>query len=331
MGAHELAVVGLAGSGLGTILGLPMVWPRARGGRDLQLFGFAVLGMSVIAALISARLAGLAPPSAATEHAINLLGLATLPALVLYTRDAVGARLTAAHLAWWLPAGGYIALISVLAAAGTDGRIPFAWLLPLVCSFTIASAVTLWRRRATRRNVVVRPELVIAFVAVINAAQIIRMMFSHINPVRAIVPVVMSLGFAALAAFAARRIALGPVPPSPKTIARYERSGLDESAARELLDRVDRALGVDRLHTRTDLTLAQLAAAVEATPHQLSEALNQYGRTSFAKFVMRRRVDDVKAQLVDPANDCFTIEGIGTSAGFGSRSALYTAFKRCRE
>jgi AraC-like DNA-binding protein len=40
------------------------------------------------------------------------------------------------------------------------------------------------------------------------------------------------------------------------------------------------------------------------------------------------RVEEVKAQLRDPVNDLFTIEGIGLSAGFGSRSALYTAFKR---
>jgi AraC-like DNA-binding protein len=40
------------------------------------------------------------------------------------------------------------------------------------------------------------------------------------------------------------------------------------------------------------------------------------------------RVEDVKVQLRDPVNDLFTIEGIGLSAGFGSRSALYSAFKR---
>jgi AraC-like DNA-binding protein len=36
----------------------------------------------------------------------------------------------------------------------------------------------------------------------------------------------------------------------------------------------------------------------------------------------------MKAQLLDPASERFTIEGIGASAGFGSRSALYAAFRR---
>ena len=79
MGAHELAFVGLAGSGLGTALAVPMVWPRSRRSLDVRLLGSAVLLMSGIAALISARLAGLAPASAAVEHAINLLGLTASP------------------------------------------------------------------------------------------------------------------------------------------------------------------------------------------------------------------------------------------------------------
>ena len=56
--------------------------------------------------------------------------------------------------------------------------------------------------------------------------------------------------------------------------------------------------------------------------------LNRYAGVSFHELLSRRRVDDVKAQLLDPANDGYTIEGIGLSAGFGSRSALYAAFRR---
>jgi AraC-like DNA-binding protein len=49
---------------------------------------------------------------------------------------------------------------------------------------------------------------------------------------------------------------------------------------------------------------------------------------SFHERLNRLRVADVKAQLLDPAADRFTIEGIGGAAGFGSRSALYAAFRR---
>jgi AraC-like DNA-binding protein len=83
-----------------------------------------------------------------------------------------------------------------------------------------------------------------------------------------------------------------------------------------------------RLFARADLTLAQLASAAGSTPHQVSEVLNRYSRVTFHDLINRRRVDDVKAQLLDPASERFTIEGIGSCAGFGSRSALYAAFRR---
>ena len=130
MGAYELAFVALAGSGVGTALGLPMAWPRSTRPFDVRLLGSAVLLMSVIAALISARLAGLAPASAATEHSINLLGLCAFPMVVMYARYAVNAPIAAAHAAWWLPAAVYAALIVARSVAGSGTRIAFAWPAP---------------------------------------------------------------------------------------------------------------------------------------------------------------------------------------------------------
>jgi AraC-like DNA-binding protein len=262
----------------------------------------------------------------AIEHAINLLGLFGLPIVVLYARYASAAPITAAHAAWWLPAAGYVALIGARAVVDDTTRVPFAWLAPLVCGFTAAAALTLWRHRAHRREVVIPAESVVAFAALLNLAQLVRMEFGHIAIIRAIVPMVMSLGFVAIAVFATRstfaKAAAGK---------RYERSGLDELSARQLLARIDGSLRGDRLYRRVDLTLAHLAAAVGATPHQVSEALNHYAGSSFTDVVARMRVDDVKAQLRDPVNDLFTIEGIGLSAGFGSRSAIYSAFRRLED
>lgn len=326
MGAHELAFVGLTGSGIGTLVGVPMLWPRATQSRDVRLFGWSLLLMSIVAGLISARLAGLAPATAITEHTINLIGLFAWPMLVMYARHAVNLPFTPAQMAWWLPVAGYALVLAFRSALGMSTRVPFVWLAPIACSFTVASAYTLWRHRGSRRDVVVPADVVVAFLAVLNIAQLVRMEFGSIGPVRALVPIVMSVGFAAMAAFAAwRATARGTHQSQP---ARYERSGLDEAAARHLLARIERALTHDRLHTRVDLTLAHLAAAIDATPHQVSEALNRYAATSFSDRLMRCRVEDVKAQLLDPANDRYTIEGIGASAGFGSRSALYTAFKK---
>src|SRR5262245_52355869 len=148
MGAHELAFVGLAGSGLGTALGVPMVWPTARHTRDVRLLGTALLLSSTIGALISARLAGIATPSAGLEHAINLLGLCAFPFLGLYTRHAAGVAVTRRSAIWlMLPAAAYVVLAVNLAARGADTSVPFVWLLPAVLGFTAMAAATLWRHR----------------------------------------------------------------------------------------------------------------------------------------------------------------------------------------
>lgn len=319
MGAHELAVVGLAGSSLGTALGVPMVW--ARRPSDVRLLGAALLLMSCIAALISARLAGLTPASVPVEHVINLVGLCTMPLVVLYARHAVGAPTTPAHAALWIPAAIYLVIVAGASAAGTPVRIGFIWILPVALAFTTATAATAWSRPGSHRAAVVPPAWIVAFMVALNAAQIVRMTFGHVAPVRAVVPLVLCAGFVMVAVLAAWRAFASAAP-------RYERSGLDASQAPELLARIDRALKQGRLFARADLALADLAEVAGTTPHQVSEVLNQHARVSFADLVNRHRVEDVKTQLLDQGSEKFTIEGIGGSAGFGSRSALYAAFRR---
>jgi AraC-like DNA-binding protein len=172
-------------------------------------------------------------------------------------------------------------------------------------------------------------EWLVVFLVVLNVAQIVRMLFGHVVPVRAVVPVVITLELVIMVAVIARRAVGWPGREASGRLARrYARSGLDRPTALELLTRVEQALSRDRLFTDPELTLGRLAAAVDSTPHQVSEALNRYANTTFAEIVCRYRIEDVKAQLSDPAADGYSIEGIGGSAGFRSRSALYAAFRR---
>ncbi|MEZ5291201.1 MAG: AraC family transcriptional regulator [Vicinamibacterales bacterium] len=349
MGAYELALVGLVGSGVGAALGAPLLWAGPRRG-DVRLLGGALLVTAAVAALISARLAGLVPASAAVGHAVNVLGLVAMPLGVAYVRLAAGRR-RPMHPALLAPLAAYAVAAAIRGALTGASGVPFAWLLPVVLGLTGVAALTV-RRGAARRAGLVPAEWVVGFMALLNVAQIARMDLGHLPLVRAIVPLVVLGGVVALAAFVTWRQATSsheppwagghPGDPDPRTdpVAidrpaaepappRYERSALDDGSAADLRARVDRALEADRLFARPDLTLARLASAAGSTPHLVSEVLNRFGGTSFRDVVTRRRVDDVKAQLGDPASDRFTIEGIGASAGFRSRSALYDAFRRC--
>jgi AraC-like DNA-binding protein len=330
MGAHELAVVGLAGSGIGTALSVPMVWPRSARPADVRVLGLAILLTSAIAALISTRITGLVPPVPMVQHAINVLGFCALPLLVVYSWQATSRPLSPrAAAALWAPGAIYILVVSARGLLGFDTRIPFAWLLPAVLGFTTLAAASLTRPRAQVSTPSLVPAVwIVAFVVLLNVAQIVRMELGHVAIVRAIVPLVLAAGFFALVGYLAWRIVTLPPSASAMAAPRYERSGLDRSVAPDLIVRIERALVTDRLFARVDLTLAQLAEASSATPHQVSEALNRYAGVSFHDLLNRLRIDDVKAQLRDPANDRYTIEGIGAAAGFKSRSALYAAFRR---
>lgn len=342
MGVQELAVVGLVGSGVGAALSLPMVWPGRGRALDPRLLGGAMLLMSAIAALISARLAGLVSMSLLVEHAINLSGLCAFPLAVVYTRIACGVPHRAAWApALWLPAALYLGLTLARQGFGRDTGVPFVWLLPVAVTFTAMSVRALWHRRPPVEAPLVPPEWVVGFQVVLNAAQVVRMDFGHVPAVRALVPLVLAGAFVGMVAFVTwRTITASPakaddVPtpshhprPAAPPPARYERSSLAGATAADLLADIDRALAGQRLFARADLTLAHLAQAVGATPHQVSEALNRFGGVTFHALLNRHRVNDVKAQLQDPSSDRYTIEGIGASAGFGSRSALYAAFQR---
>ena len=339
MGTLEFAVVGLTGSGIGTVLGVPMVWPPADRPRAIRLMGGWLLVLSLIAAIISARVIGLLPRSAAIDHTINVLGFGAYPLLYLSIREQTRplARLTEA---WWLWVPGviYIAVLLTRSALGLNTRVAFVWILPVLLAFTALCASRL--RTADRgRDTIVPAAWTVTFLVLMNVAQIVRMFFGHVAPVPALVPLIATAGFVSLVAVVmwrtveTRPAAGAPLPPerapTPSTSwPRYEKSGLDADAATVLLARIEDALSANRLFADPNLTLGRLATAVGCTPHQLSEVLNRYASMSFHELLNRRRVADVKAQLLDPANTRYTIEGIGATAGFGSRSALYAAFRR---
>ena len=78
-----------------------------------------------------------------------------------------------------------------------------------------------------------------------------------------------------------------------------------------------------------DLKLSTLAAAINSTPHKLSSLLNNHYRLSFVDFINTYRINSIKEQMTLPVNmQSFTIEALAYEAGFSSRSAFYTAFKK---
>lgn len=109
---------------------------------------------------------------------------------------------------------------------------------------------------------------------------------------------------------------------------RYTRSSLNNKQVEEYGQLVEIFLVSNNQLFDQSLSLKQMAVALRLSPHVLSEVINRYYNKSFFDVVNSFRVEEAKKKLqqIDQLN--YTIEGIGYSCGFGSKSTFYRAFKK---
>jgi AraC-like DNA-binding protein len=77
-----------------------------------------------------------------------------------------------------------------------------------------------------------------------------------------------------------------------------------------------------------ELNLLKLAELMQTTIHTLSYVINEGYGENFALFVNRFRVEEAKKLLEDPAVAHLSMLGIAFEAGFNSKTAFNTAFKK---
>lgn len=131
-----------------------------------------------------------------------------------------------------------------------------------------------------------------------------------------------AFGGAAVVVALRRDPALAPPAPAP-----YARTGLATAHRRQLAARLGDIVREAKPHLDPDLSAADLAEAIGATPRELSEVLTcEIGR-SFFEYVAGLRVEEVKARLGDPAHTDATILEIVYASGWGSKSAFHRAFR----
>ena len=88
------------------------------------------------------------------------------------------------------------------------------------------------------------------------------------------------------------------------------------------------AMEKDRLFIEGNLTLQGLSKKLNIPAHNISEVINTRIDKNFYDFVNEYRVKEVQEKLKDPANDNLTILAVALDAGFNSKSAFNTVFKK---
>lgn len=119
----------------------------------------------------------------------------------------------------------------------------------------------------------------------------------------------------------------------PHTLAKIRKQhtlSVQKSAETERLCRqLEKYLLESQVYADKKINLASLAAMLEITPHKLSSLLNSHYQLNFVDFINTYRIIRIKEQMVLPQNmQSYTIEALAYDAGFSSRSAFYSSFKK---
>lgn len=110
--------------------------------------------------------------------------------------------------------------------------------------------------------------------------------------------------------------------------ASYQKSGLNDKEAREILDKLNTLMKNEQLYLDSELHLSVLAHKLGVSSHKISQVLNEYLHKNFFDYINEFRVEKVKECLTDPANLHLKIVSLAYDCGFSSKSTFYKCFKK---
>jgi AraC-like DNA-binding protein len=108
---------------------------------------------------------------------------------------------------------------------------------------------------------------------------------------------------------------------------KYKTSRLTKEEAELWIDKLNRYIALNKPYLAADLTLNQLAEALDISPRTLSQIINEYFNQNFIDYINRLRIEESKLLLLD-SMDRKTVLEILYAVGFNNKSAYNIAFKR---
>ena len=91
---------------------------------------------------------------------------------------------------------------------------------------------------------------------------------------------------------------------------------------------LDRLLLDEKIFLDPDLSRDQIADRLGISSGYLSQIINTATSTNFTSYINQHRVEEVKRMMLDPEAQKYSLLAIGLEAGFKSKSAFYTTFKK---
>jgi len=108
---------------------------------------------------------------------------------------------------------------------------------------------------------------------------------------------------------------------------KYSSSNLKTEDALNVKSLLEQHMAAKKPYLNPELSLPQLAAEINVSPHHLSQVINEHFERNFFDFVNWYRVQEVKERLTNPEYSHLSVLGIAFDAGFNSKSAFNRVFK----
>lgn len=96
----------------------------------------------------------------------------------------------------------------------------------------------------------------------------------------------------------------------------------------QVCEEITRHMRSGKYYFQKDLTVHDLAKEISQSPRLISTSINRTLGINFSEWVNNYRVDHAIEMLRGSDFEHLSVEGVGFEAGFKSRSAMYTAFKK---
>ena len=114
-----------------------------------------------------------------------------------------------------------------------------------------------------------------------------------------------------------------------ETKEKYSSSKLSETDKVKIVNQLNEYIKrEDKPYLNEKITLSEVSKLLKVSTQQLSQVINEKTNQNFNDFINYYRIEESKRLLISPSYSKLTIDAIAQKAGFNSKSAFYSAFKK---
>jgi AraC-like DNA-binding protein len=118
------------------------------------------------------------------------------------------------------------------------------------------------------------------------------------------------------------------VPPSSERSPGKNFAKLTEPTIQSYVGQISSLMSKEKLYLNENLSLKEVASALNVDPNLISHILNSHLGKSFHDFINEYRVEAVKTKIADPAWNHMTLLGIALECGFNSKTTFNRVFRQ---